>query len=86
MTNIIDYGLDLQSAVELPRFLWNGKAEIIIEEGFRGLDDLKKIGHQPVVRGYPDGTGVAHCGVKKGKVAVLSADIRGDGLPAGPVS
>jgi len=86
LTNIIDYGLDLQSAVELPRFLWNGKAEIIIEEGFRNLDDLKKIGHQPVVRGYPDGTGVAHCGVKKGKVAVLSADIRGDGLPAGPVS
>ena len=86
LTNFIDYGLDLQSSVELPRFLWNGAAEIIMEEGLHGLDGLKRIGHQPIVQGYPGGTGVAHCGVKKGKVTVLSADIRGDGLSSGPIS
>ncbi len=56
-----------------------------MEEGFRGLNSLKKVSHKIVVREYPDGTGVAHCGVKKGKVIVLSADVRGDGLPAGPL-
>ncbi|HIE19029.1 TPA: gamma-glutamyltransferase, partial [Candidatus Bathyarchaeota archaeon] len=86
LTNFIDYGLDLQSAVELPRFLWNGGAEIIIEEGLHDLDGLKKIGHQPIVQRYPSRTGVAHCGVKKGKVTVLSADIRGDGLSLGLIS
>jgi len=86
LTNIIDYDLDLQSAVELPRFLWNGGVEIIVEEGFHGLESLKRIGHRPVVREYPDGTGVAHCLVKSGKVTVLSADVRGDGLPVGLIS
>ena len=85
LTNIIDYRLDLQSSVELPRFLWNGGEEIIVEEGFRGLDSLKKIGHRLVVLKYPSKTGVAHCGIKNGRVTVLSADVRGDGLPIGPV-
>jgi len=85
LTNIIDYGLDLQSAVELPRFLWNGDVEIIMEEGFHGLDELKKLGHQPIVRKYPGGTGVAHCGLKKNNVTVISADIRGDGFSIGPI-
>ena len=85
LTNMIDYGLDLQNSVELPRFLWNGGAEIIIEEGFRDFESLKKLGHRLIVRDYPDGTGVAHCGLKKGKVTVFSADVRGDGLPAGPL-
>jgi len=84
LTNLIDYSMDLQSAVETPRFLWNGYAEIIMEEGLRGLDSLKKIGHKPVFRKYPARvTGVAHCGFKKSKVTMLSADMRGDGLPAG---
>ena len=86
LTNFIDYGLDLQSAVELPRFLWNGDAKILIEEGFHGLDVLKRIGHQPIVQDYPSKTGVAHCGLRKGKVTMLSADIRGDGLPIGLIS
>jgi len=55
LTNFIDYGLDLQSSVELPRFLWNGDAEIIMEEGLHGLNGLKRIGHQPIVQGYPSG-------------------------------
>jgi gamma-glutamyltranspeptidase/glutathione hydrolase len=85
ITNLVDYGLDLQSAVELPRFLWGGGVDILVEEGFRGLGDLEKIGHRVSVRGYPGGTGVAHCGLKRGRLTVLSADVRGDGLPVGPV-
>jgi len=86
LTNMIDYGLDLQDAVEQPRFLWRGGTEIIIEKGFHGLDSLRKLGHNPILQTYPGRTGVAHCGFKSGKLTVLSADIRGDGLPVGPVS
>jgi len=85
LTNIVDHGLDLQNAVELPRFLWNGGAEIIMEEGFHGLDELRRIGHRIIVREYPNGMGVAHCGIRRGEVTMLSADVRGDGLPSGPL-
>lgn len=43
ITNLIDYGLDLQSAVEFPRFLWRVGVEILVEEGFRGLDGLEEM-------------------------------------------
>ena len=83
LTNIFDYGMSLQEAVEAPRFLWNGGRNIIVEEGFEELKHLQKIGHELSWKKYPGPTGVAHCGMKKGRTTMLSADVRGDGLPVG---
>ncbi len=84
LTNLVDYEMNLQEAVDSPRFLWNGGRQVIVEKGFKGLNILETMGHNLVRRKYPGGTGVAHCGMKKGKVTTLSADVRGDGLPVGP--
>lgn len=83
LTNILDYGMSLQEAIEAPRFLWSGGKQIIVEEGYKGLEHLKKLGHEIIYTEYPGRTGVAHCGIKRGKTITLSADIRGDGLPYG---
>jgi len=84
LTNLVDYGMSLQEAVDSPRFLWDGGKKVIVEEGFKGLRGLEKMGHEIVRQRYPGGTGVAHCGARKGKVSVLSADVRGDGVAVGP--
>ena len=84
LTNLVDYGMNLQEAVDAPRFLWDGGKQVIVEAGFKGLRGLDKLGYELVRQKHPGGTGVAHCGLRKGKVTVLSADVRGDGLPMGP--
>jgi gamma-glutamyltranspeptidase/glutathione hydrolase len=86
LTNILDYGMNLQEAIEAPRFLWKGGKQILVEDGFEGLDNLKNFHHEVIYREYPAGTGVAHCGVKEGKITRLSADIRGDGSAFGLIS
>ncbi len=83
LTGILDYGMSLQEAVEAPRFLWNGGKQILVEGGLKGSEHLKKLGHEIILLEYPGKTGVAHCGMRRGKVTMLSADIRGDGLPFG---
>ena len=84
LTNLVDYGMSLQEAVDAPRFLWDGAKKVIVEEGFNGLRGLEKLGYDLARQKHPGGTGVAHCGARKGKVAVLSADVRGDGIAVGP--
>ncbi|MBS7615079.1 gamma-glutamyltransferase [Candidatus Bathyarchaeota archaeon] len=85
LTNCVDYDMSPQEAVNVPRFLWNGGKQVIVEKGFEGLKDLERMGHVLVRQRYPGGTGVAHCGMRKGKVMTLCADVRGDGIPMGPV-
>ncbi len=84
LTNLVDYGMNLQEAVDAPRFLWDGGKQVIVEAGFKRLRSLNKLGYELVRQKHPGGTGVAHCGMRKGKVTVLSADVRGDGIPMGP--
>ncbi|MFX1597693.1 MAG: gamma-glutamyltransferase [Promethearchaeota archaeon] len=86
LTNLFDYGMGLQEAVEAPRFLWTGGKKVLLEKGFKDLQKLKKIGHEILPREYPSRTGVAHCCIKKGNVSTLSADIRGDGVSIGEIS
>jgi gamma-glutamyltranspeptidase/glutathione hydrolase len=83
LTNILNYGMRLQEAVEAPRFLWNGGKQIIMEEGVKGLESLKKLGHEITLMKYPSRLGVVHGGLRSGKATTLSADIRGDGIPFG---
>ncbi len=79
-TNIIDYGMDVDKAIDYPRFLWDGANEVLVEEGYRGLDRLR-LRHRSV--GYPGPTGVGQ-GVQVMTECLKGAcDIRGEGLPAG---
>ncbi len=79
-TNIIDYGMELERAIDYPRFLWDGGDGIMAEEGYTGLDRLRM---RCSTVAYPGPTGVAQ------GVQVLAnslkgvCDIRGEGLPLG---
>lgn len=79
-TNIVDYGMELERAIDYPRFLWDGADDVIVEEGYTGLDRLHL---RRTSVGYPGPTGVAQ------GVQVLAdslkgvCDVRGEGLPAG---
>ena len=80
VTNIVDYSMDLQQAIDFPRFLWDGRADVAVEEGFSGLD---KLGMRHGVIGYPGATGVAQ-GVEVMEECVKGVcDLRGEGLPIG---
>jgi gamma-glutamyltranspeptidase/glutathione hydrolase len=81
LTNIIDYKLNLQEAIEKPRFLWNGYKDLRIEEGY-DIEGLKKKGHNVKVLKYPSRTGVAHA-LSSSSIITLAYDIRGDSLAIG---
>ena len=79
-TNIVDYSMGLEEAIDFPRFLWEGGRSLNIERGYTGLRNLPyEVHHLP----YPGKTGVAH-GVQRLKGSLKAVcDIRGDGLPVG---
>jgi gamma-glutamyltranspeptidase / glutathione hydrolase len=80
VSNVVDYGMGLEEAIDYPRFLWDGSGGLKIEAGFqpasvRGL----KTESLP----YPGGTGVAQ-GVQLSQESMKGVcDIRGEGLPSG---
>ncbi len=81
LTNIIDYGMDPQEAIEHPRFIWHlWTRKVDYEEGYstEGLRnyELRKLA-------YPSRLGVAAAVELKGKVIAGYTDIRGDGIPVG---
>ena len=79
-TNIIDYKMELEEAIDYPRFLWNGAGGVRVEEGYQGLATLR-FRHELI--SYPGATGVAQ-GVQVMKEALKGVcDVRGEGLPAG---
>jgi gamma-glutamyltranspeptidase / glutathione hydrolase len=79
-TNIIDYNMELEEAIDFPRFLWDGAGEVTVEEGYDGLAKLR-MRHQSV--GYPGATGVAQ-GIQVMSESLKGVcDVRGEGLPAG---
>ena len=80
VTNIVDYSMDLQQAIDFPRFLWDGRDGVLVEEGFSELD-RRRLRHEVI--GYPGATGVAQ-GVEVMEDCVKGVcDVRGEGLPAG---
>ncbi|MEM4519200.1 MAG: gamma-glutamyltransferase family protein [Sulfolobales archaeon] len=82
ITHLIDYGLDPQTSIELPRFLWDPSTnELIIEEGFK-LPNIDVVNVKTVK--YPSRLGVAAVlEVRRsveGNIKLGASDIRGDGL------
>jgi len=81
ITNLIDYGLDPQSSIVLPRFIWDlSNDEVLVEDGFN-VDGLNEIKFRRVR--YPSRLGVsAILSVNEG-IKIRATDIRGDGLGIG---
>ncbi len=79
-TNIVDYAMGLEEAIDFPRFLWEGRRSLSIESGYTGLRNLGfEVRHIP----HPGKTGVAQ-GVHRMKGSVKAVcDVRGEGLPVG---
>jgi gamma-glutamyltranspeptidase / glutathione hydrolase len=80
VTNIVDYAMDIEEAIDFPRFLWNGNDTLMVEKGYQIPENPK---YRLQLLDYPGTTGVAQ-GVEvssESKRAV--SDIRGDGLPIG---
>ncbi|MEM4752242.1 MAG: gamma-glutamyltransferase family protein [Sulfolobales archaeon] len=85
ITNLIDYGLDPQTSVELPRFLWDlSTNELVVEEGFGIPGDCEN--RVRAVK-YPSRLGVAAIlevrKNAKGNIKLGASDIRGDGIGLG---
>ncbi len=79
LTNIVDWRMTLEEAIDFPRFLWQKEKELITESGYK----LDSSGFKVDERPYPSHTGVAS-GVEIGDgYKKLVCDVRGDGIPAG---
>ena len=79
VSNVLDYGMDVEAALSYPRFVWTGD-ETLVERGYKVEE-----GQIPGLRivDYPFHQGVAQ-GIEltpQGKKA--ACDVRGDGAPLG---
>jgi gamma-glutamyltranspeptidase/glutathione hydrolase len=81
-TNIVDYGMHPQEAIEHPRFVWHpGRKDVGLEEGYE-MPSLEE--YRFSLKPYPSRLGVAALTeVRSNGVRGAYCDIRGDGLPAG---
>jgi gamma-glutamyltranspeptidase/glutathione hydrolase len=61
VVNLLDYGMDPQSAIDMPRFWWQGHRDVIIENGFpeEAYATLMTWGHQVMRRPEHRGFGRA---------------------------
>jgi len=80
VTNIADYGMSLEQAIDFPRFLWSGGNQVIAEDGYEGLGSLS---YDFGILGYPGRTGVAQGCEVTGRTRKGVCDVRGDGIPYG---
>jgi gamma-glutamyltranspeptidase/glutathione hydrolase len=84
VTNIVDYGMDVQAAIDLPRMFFEGE-ESLVESGIPAatVEGLKQRGHKVAVRSSPWGGGQAiHIDWKSG-VLTGGSDPRKDGCALG---
>ena len=84
LTNMIDFGLDPQEALDDSRFFWNESGDIEVESGVSQLvfDGLKARGH-PVLRGGIHGGGQVIAIDHERGVLCAGSDPRKDGHAAG---
>lgn len=92
LTNVLDFGMDIQEAIERPRFLWGRfmlgePRDILRVEGRvsrRALAGLGRRGHRvEAVSGFYDHMGTAQGVVIKDGTLMGGADPRGDGIALG---
>jgi gamma-glutamyltranspeptidase/glutathione hydrolase len=84
LTNHIDYGLDVQEALDLPRVLaLGGKVEAETGIPLSVLDRLARLGHEPVRIAVPHGGGQAIRIDRARGVLIGGSDPRKDGMALG---
>ncbi len=83
VTNLVDYSMSLEEAIDFPRFLWHDEKRLRAEEGYVGLStlpfDIENIRYPASSRE----TGVAQGVEIMAKAKKAICDVRGDGLPMG---
>jgi gamma-glutamyltranspeptidase/glutathione hydrolase len=84
ITNMLDYGMDPQEALDAPRAFFEGH-ELLIEEGVPDAtaDRLESMGHTVRVREEPWGGGQIVCFDRTHGVLIGASDARKDGCALG---
>ena len=84
VTNLVDYRMDLQAAIDSPRVFYEGE-ETIVERGISAatVEGLKQRGHQVMVRGRPWGGAQAVAIDWQRGVLIGASDGRKDGCAVG---
>lgn len=84
VSNLVDYGMDIQAAIDLPRVFFEDEITLV-ERGIppATVDRLRHIGHQVMVRGAPLGGGQAIAIDWRRGVLVGASDGRKDGCAIG---
>jgi gamma-glutamyltranspeptidase / glutathione hydrolase len=84
VTNMVDYGMDVQAAIDAPRFFFEGD-QVVVERGVPAatVAELKRRGHDVVLRASPLGGGqTIRIDWERG-VLIGGSDPRKDGCAAG---
>jgi gamma-glutamyltranspeptidase/glutathione hydrolase len=84
LTNILDYNMDIQTALEYPRFVWiPGTRDVRAEKGY---EEREIENYNVNFLSYPSRLGVAAaCISRVDGVKIGYTDIRGEGIPLGPI-
>jgi gamma-glutamyltranspeptidase / glutathione hydrolase len=84
MTNMLDYGMDPQEAIDCPRVFFEGD-DLVVEESVPAatVEALAAMGHRIRVRALPWGGGQAVLFDRENGVLVGASDPRKDGLALG---
>jgi gamma-glutamyltranspeptidase / glutathione hydrolase len=85
LVNLLDYGLDVQSAIDAPRFWWEEGRRVVIEEGVADATfaTLAQWGHEIVRRGHRGMGGAQIISALPGGVWVAGSEPRQDGCAIG---
>jgi gamma-glutamyltranspeptidase/glutathione hydrolase len=80
ITNLLDYEMSVEKAVEHPRFLWSEGRNLIVEEGY---EEYTSPNYDTQRMQMPGHTGVCQAVEVKGRTRKAVCDVRGDGIPTG---
>lgn len=84
ISNIMDYGMDVQAAIDLPRYFFEGE-KTVVERGVsrEAIEQLTAMGHDVMVRPLPLGGGQAVLIDRNRGVLIGGSDARKDGCALG---
>jgi gamma-glutamyltranspeptidase/glutathione hydrolase len=84
VSNLVDYGMDVQAAIEAPRYFFEG-AKTMVERGCSkdAIDGLKSRGHDVMARPLPLGGGQAVRIDWERGILIGGSDARKDGCALG---
>jgi gamma-glutamyltranspeptidase/glutathione hydrolase len=85
LVNLLDYGMDVQTAIDTPRFFWEAGRRVVVEDGFptATYDRLASWQHEVIRREGHHGFGGAQViAIDKG-VLIGGSDPRQDGCAIG---